>query len=82
MPDLTLNEDEANLLNGALRSYLSEFHTEIANTDSHDMREELKRQESVLQQIADRLGPPPIPDSTFGGLGEGSTYGGLDDAAL
>jgi hypothetical protein len=63
MPDLTLNDDEARLLAGALRSYLSEFHTEITATDSHDMREELKRQESVLQQVADRLGPPPLPDA-------------------
>jgi hypothetical protein len=59
MPQLTLDADEARLLEGALRSYLSELRSEIAATDSADMRDDLKRQEAALSGILQRLGGPP-----------------------
>ena len=59
MPQLVLNDDETRLLAGALRSYLSELHTEITSTDGLEMREELKRQEVVLRGIQRQLDAPP-----------------------
>jgi hypothetical protein len=59
MAQLTLEGDEARLLASALRSYLSELHTEITATDSMGMRDELKRQEAVLTGVLQRLEPAP-----------------------
>ncbi|MDB4950267.1 MAG: hypothetical protein JWM27_2916 [Gemmatimonadetes bacterium] len=61
MAQLTLEGDEARLLASALRSYLSELHTEITATDSMDMRDELKRQEGVLNGVLQRLDPASEP---------------------
>jgi hypothetical protein len=56
MPQLDLDRDEAAALGRALRSYLSDLHTEIAATDGAGMREQLKAEEAVLAGILQRLG--------------------------
>lgn len=51
MPDLKLTDAEAKTLHGVLTEYLSDLRMEIANTDSFDFREELKRTEALLKRL-------------------------------
>lgn len=51
MPDLNLTNDEAKTLHGVLSEYLSDLRMEIADTDSFDFREELKRTEVLLKRL-------------------------------
>jgi hypothetical protein len=66
MPQLTLDPEQTSALAHALESYLGELRAEIAGTDSYDMREQLKRQESILDDLVAQLGggtpesPPPL----------------------
>ena len=57
MPQLSLDTEGAALLADALRSYLSELHSEIAGTDNFDFREALKRREQMLNGILHQLDP-------------------------
>ncbi len=63
MTRLELTSQEAALLAQALETYLSDLRMEIADTDRHDFREELKRQETILRSLMDRLagGAAPAP---------------------
>ena len=56
MPQLMLDGDEGPALEHALRSYLSDLRAEIGATDSVEMREQLRREETVLAGILQRLG--------------------------
>ena len=55
MTQLSLDNDDAALLADALRSYLSDLHSEIAGTDNFDFREALKRREQRLNVILSQL---------------------------
>lgn len=55
MIDLSLEVQEAEVLNEVLQSYLSNLSYEIANTDLKDYREQLKDKRAVLEKIKSAL---------------------------
>ncbi len=55
MTRLELTSQEAAQLAQALETYLSDLRMEIADTDRHEFREELKRQEETLRSLMERL---------------------------
>jgi hypothetical protein len=55
--DLTI--EEKRILHGVLESTLSDLRMEIADTDSQDFRDMLKKRKAVLQKLLEALGPPP-----------------------
>lgn len=55
MTQLSLDNNDAALLADALRSYLSDLHSEIAGTDNFDYREALKEREQRLNRILGQL---------------------------
>jgi len=71
MMQLALDAQEASVLAGALRSYLSDLRSEVVATDSFDYREALKQQESTLTRIMEDL-------ERFGG---GVAQGGVESEA-
>jgi hypothetical protein len=52
---IQLAEEEARLLQSVLEEYISELRMEVANTDSMDFREDLKRKEEILKSLVDQL---------------------------
>jgi len=58
MPKLELTGPEAELLRELAEEWLSDLRGEIAHTDRKDYREALKRKESLLDGILERLGAP------------------------
>ncbi|HEX8359377.1 MAG TPA: hypothetical protein VF613_04690 [Longimicrobium sp.] len=61
MTQLTLDDEGAALLADALRSYLSDLHSEISGTDNFDFREALKAREQRLNAILHQLGGQQLP---------------------
>jgi hypothetical protein len=61
MTQLSLDDEAAALLADALRSYLSDLHSEIAGTDNFDFREALKAREQRLNAILGQLAGPELP---------------------
>ena len=61
MTQLSLDDGDAALLADALRSYLSDLHSEIAGTDNFDYREGLKKREQRLIVILNHLGGQQLP---------------------
>ncbi len=55
MIDLRLTEEEAGWLTNSLTNYLSHLRVEIVHTDRKDFREALKKRESFLENVIDRL---------------------------
>lgn len=55
---IELSDDEAQMLRAILESDRSDLRMEIANTDSQDFRDQLKRRERFLDQLLARLGRP------------------------
>lgn len=55
--ELTLQDSEVNYLLRLLQQNLSELKMEISNTESYDMRQQLKQHEAVLKSILRRLDP-------------------------
>lgn len=55
MPTLSLSSEELAALRHALTAYISDLRSEVAATDSFDMREQLKHEEQVLGRIAAQL---------------------------
>jgi hypothetical protein len=55
MVRIELDPTDAEILRMVLESYLSDLRMEIADTDSMDFREGLKRRKAVLRKIADEL---------------------------
>jgi hypothetical protein len=55
--ELTLQDSEVNYLLRLLQQNLSELKMEISNTESYDMRQQLKQDEVVLKSILRRLDP-------------------------
>ncbi len=56
MTQLSLDDQDAALLADALRSYLSDLHSEISGTDNYEFREALKTREQRLNAILGHLG--------------------------
>ncbi|MBW3661166.1 MAG: hypothetical protein KY397_05980 [Gemmatimonadetes bacterium] len=54
-----LTDEEREILRTVLESYLSDLRMEIADTDSMDFREMLKRRKEVLHKVLDALGGAP-----------------------
>ena len=52
---ITLTREEAATLRGVLNSYLSDLRMEIADTDSMQFREDLKREEETLKKLLQQL---------------------------
>jgi hypothetical protein len=50
-PDITLTDIHGNILAMVLESYLSDLRMEIADTDSMDFRESLKKKKDVLKKV-------------------------------
>jgi hypothetical protein len=55
MPTLQLSDEERVELRDVLTSYLSDLRMEIADTDSYDFRQGLKKREAVLNDLLRRL---------------------------
>ncbi|GIW10968.1 MAG: hypothetical protein KatS3mg061_2025 [Dehalococcoidia bacterium] len=56
MKSISLSEEELRLLHEILSDYLANLRVEIANTDSYELREALKRNEVTLRGLLERLG--------------------------
>jgi len=52
---IQIAEDEVEVLRSVLEEYISELRMEVANTDSMDFRDDLKRKEEVLKALVGRL---------------------------
>lgn len=52
---IQLADDEAEILKAVLEEYVSDLRMEVANTDSMDFREDLKRKEEFLKRLAGQL---------------------------
>jgi hypothetical protein len=52
---ITLTDEEAAILREALRSYVADLRMEIADTDSMQFRENLKREEAILKKFLQQL---------------------------
>ena len=55
MVQLTLNNDETEMLKEVLVSYLSDLRMEVADTDRKEFREGLKAKEVFLKDLINRL---------------------------
>ncbi len=55
MSQLILNENEKEMLQEVLESYLSDLRMEIADTDLKNFREGLKTKEAFLNDLINRL---------------------------
>jgi hypothetical protein len=55
MPTLELDPREAAILAEVLTDYVSDLRMEVANTDSQDVRDELKAREEFLKDLLLRL---------------------------
>jgi hypothetical protein len=52
---IQLAEEEADVLRSVLEESISELRMAVANTDSMDFREDLKRKEEILKALVGRL---------------------------
>lgn len=59
MPTLNLNAQETRILAEVLTDYVSDLRMEIANTDSLEVRDELKEREVFLKSLLSRLEAAP-----------------------
>ncbi len=55
MINLDLTKEENDILAMVLESYLSDLRMEIADTDSMDFRESLKKRKDVLKKVLETL---------------------------
>ena len=55
MATVTLSDEEAALLKDILDGYLSDLRMEIADTDSLDFREMLKKRKAFLGRLLEQL---------------------------
>jgi hypothetical protein len=52
---LNFTQEELDMLQSILKSYLSDLRMEIADTDKKDFRDELKKQEKFLTELLNLL---------------------------
>ena len=55
MAQITLTQEEAATLREVLSSYVSDLRMEVADTDSSQFRENLKREEALLKKLLQQL---------------------------
>ncbi len=55
MINLDLTKEESDILATILESYLSDLRMEIADTDSMNFRESLKKRKDVLKKVLETL---------------------------
>ncbi len=55
MTTLNLSSEQTQVLKETLTSYLSDLRMEIAATENHDFREQLKQKEATLKEILELL---------------------------
>jgi hypothetical protein len=55
MAQIILTQEEAAVLRGALNSYVSDLRMEIADTDSWQFRQNLKREAVLLRKLLEQL---------------------------
>ncbi len=53
---LDLDQKQVEVLQGIVRGRIDELLMEIANTDARDYREDLKAEETILQDVYAKLG--------------------------
>jgi len=56
VPTLNLSSDQAETLAQVLEDYVSDLRMEVANTDSQEFRDDLKKKELFLKDLLSRLG--------------------------
>jgi hypothetical protein len=61
VPTLDLSAQETKVLAEVLTDYVSDLRMEIANTDSLEVRDELKEKEALLKSLLSRLAAAPNP---------------------
>ena len=55
MAQITLTQEDATTLRGALSSYVSDLRMEIRDTDSWQFRQNLKREAVLLKKLLEQL---------------------------
>jgi len=55
MRKIELNEEEAATLKDILNSYVSDLRMEVADTDSKDLRDELKQEEKFILDLIRKI---------------------------
>ena len=55
MIQIELSDQEKQILEETLQSYLSDLSYEIADTDQYDFREQLKAKRAILEKIKEAL---------------------------
>ena len=53
---ISLSDEEANLLTAVASQYLSDLREEIYKTETFEVKDQLKREEALLKGILGRLG--------------------------
>ena len=61
MPTLNLTSEQAETLAEVLEDYVSDLRMEVANTDSQEFRDDLKKKELFLKDLLFRLGRTVTP---------------------
>jgi len=56
MMQISLSDEEANLLTAVASQYLSDLREEIYKTETFEVKDQLKREEALLKGILGRLG--------------------------
>jgi LPS O-antigen subunit length determinant protein (WzzB/FepE family) len=56
VPTLNLSSEQAETLAQVLEDYVSDLRMEVANTDSQEFRDDLKKKELFLKDLLSRLG--------------------------
>ncbi|HEY3123249.1 MAG TPA: hypothetical protein VGK70_04225 [Thermoanaerobaculia bacterium] len=56
MPTLNLSSEQAETLAQVLEDYVSDLRMEVANTDSMEFRDDLKKKELFLKDLLRQLG--------------------------
>jgi len=54
---INLSDDEAQLLTRVVKQYYSSLREEIYKTDTFDVKDDLKREEGILQGLLGKLPP-------------------------
>jgi LPS O-antigen subunit length determinant protein (WzzB/FepE family) len=56
LPTLNLSSEQAETLAQVLEDYVSDLRMEVANTDSQEFRDDLKKKELFLKDLLRQLG--------------------------
>jgi LPS O-antigen subunit length determinant protein (WzzB/FepE family) len=56
VPTLNLSSEQAETLAQVLEDYVSDLRMEVANTDSQEFRDDLKKKELFLKDLLSQLG--------------------------